>query len=293
LTEVTTSQTVHSLICHRDVDMALLCLNSLLKFSVEPLRLALHDDGSLTSGDMAKLREGLPGTTIISRAEADQAVSTTLSHYPHCANFRQRSPTALKLIDVPLLSHNDICCIDTDVLFFRPFLGLFRWPSSTISAIFMRDYQDAYSLKPWQLGSLKVPSHVNVGLMYVRKKAYDLDFMEKVLKDLGSRSKQSEDLHWFQEQTCWAIFAGYVGCQLWNPNQIRVLNEQDTLDHSLVAGHFVSPIRHKLSAFFEQAKSIDPSSSPITMNTIEAQDYNIRNWARVRLARRFNRVFHP
>jgi len=272
--------------------MALLCLNSLLKFSVEPLRITLHDDGSLNSSDIEKLREGLPGTTIISRKEADQAVLTTLSRYPYCANFRRRAPTALKLIDVPLLSNDDICCIDTDVLFFRPFSGLLRWPSSDISAIFMRDYQDAYSLKPWQLGSFKAPSQINVGLMFVRKKAYDLDFMEKVLKDIESRSKQSEGPHWFQEQTCWAIFAGHVGCRLWNPNQMRVLNEQDTLDQSLVAGHFVSPIRHKLGEFYEQAKLINPGSPPVTMNTIKVQDYNFRNWARIRLARRLNRIFH-
>src|SRR5215217_351561 len=187
LIETIMPQTVHSLICHRDVDMALVCLNSLLKFSAEPLCLSLHDDGSLTVSDTEKLQEGLPGTTIISRAEADQSVGAMLSRYPYCANFRRLSPMGLKLIDVPLLSHADICCLDTDVLFFRPFSGLFRWPNSNISTIFMRDYQDAYSLKPWQLGSLKAPSQVNAGLMFVRKKAYNLDFMEKVLKDLESR----------------------------------------------------------------------------------------------------------
>lgn len=291
MTQTTAPQDVHSLICHRDVDMALLCLNSLLKHSLEPLRIVLHDDGSLTAADIDKLYAGIPGAKIITRAETDELMRPVLARYPNCTTFRERWPTGLKLIDIPVLASDDIASIDTDILFFRPFTGMFRWPGDSTAALFMQDYQDAYSLKPWQLGTLKLPSRLNAGLMFIRKNAYDLDFIERSLHDLESKS--AGGLDWFHEQTCWAIFAHRAGCRFWDPRQVRVMNEYDTLKGSLVAGHFVSPIRHKLGDFFEQSKRINTNDARVTINTIEPHNYNIRNWVRIRINRRLNRILQP
>ncbi len=127
--EVTSTLTIRSLVCHRDVDMALACLGSLLRFSHDPLRLVLHDDGSLTSEDIQRLLTGLEGSTIVLRSEADELMNQLLKNHPYSYKYRYEQAYSLKLLDIPLLSKGDIAYCDTDVLFLRPFYGMFRQPS--------------------------------------------------------------------------------------------------------------------------------------------------------------------
>ena len=48
---------VSTLLGHAHVEMALPCLGSLLRFSAEPLRLRVHDDGTLTAADQERLAD--------------------------------------------------------------------------------------------------------------------------------------------------------------------------------------------------------------------------------------------
>ena len=51
------SSILRSLVCHRDVDMAISCLGSMLRFSHDPLDIVLHEDGSLTQPDVDRLKQ--------------------------------------------------------------------------------------------------------------------------------------------------------------------------------------------------------------------------------------------
>ncbi|NJL56494.1 hypothetical protein HC928_15965 [bacterium] len=120
MSETTQVLTVRSLLCHRHVDMALVCLASLLKFSPTPLQLVIHDDGSLTTEDVERLTTQLPGTKVLSRQEADELVNGLLKNHPYAYEYRQEAPLALKLLDMPLLNKGDLAYCDSDVLFFTP-----------------------------------------------------------------------------------------------------------------------------------------------------------------------------
>ena len=83
---------------------------------------------------------------------------------------------------MPLLASGDLAYCDSDVLFLKPFKGLFSWPDEKCSAIFMQDIQDAYSLRPWHvypIGGIRLPQKLNAGPFLFRTSEYDLDFVER------------------------------------------------------------------------------------------------------------------
>jgi len=69
---------VASVVGHRQVELAVLCLGSLLRHSQEALTLRLHDDGSLTGEDRERLAVELRGPEVVSRAAADERAAVFL-----------------------------------------------------------------------------------------------------------------------------------------------------------------------------------------------------------------------
>ena len=241
--------TIRSLVCHRDVEMAVACLGSLLRFSRDPLRLVLHEDGSLTDADVARLSERLPVAGLIRRRDADDEMDDRLGRHPRARRYRYRHPLALKLLDVPLLSDGDMAFCDTDVLFVRPFRDLLRWPDPITSIMFMADGREAYSVRPWELmgrDRVHLVSRVNSGLIAMRARAYDLDFVEWCLGRFDSPR-----LMMWMEQTCWSAIGCRAACRLWDESQIAVMRPRLNVDDN-IAVHFTSRVRSFLPAAIER-----------------------------------------
>ncbi len=218
-------------------------LSSLARYSDRRLTFTLHDDGSLQPADVKRLETAL-SARVISREEADDVVSPILGDRPAAARYRRRSVLALKLLDIPLLTSRDLAYADTDILAFRPFAGLFEWPSESTAMLFMGDAQNAYALRPWHLvgrDAIRLPIRVNTGVLMMRAGAHDLDFVEWML---------ARDYHVYQripgwvEQTCWAALGQRAGCRLYDDVQVRVIRDAGCVDDAaLVIGHFTSSVR--------------------------------------------------
>jgi hypothetical protein len=280
--------TVHGLVCHTHVNMAFKNFSSLLRFSTQPIKLVIHDDGSLTNQDQINL-ERLKGAEVIRRSEADQSMNQLLKNHPNCYNIRYEHPMFIKLLDIALLSSDDFGYCDTDILFFKPFTELFQWPDSKTSALFMQDYIEAYSVFPWHLiGSrkLRLPSKVNAGLMFIRKSAYDLDFVEWFI---GQKTFRSKPIH-KMEQTCWAALGYRINCRMWNPDQIVLMRPDTKLTKNMVAGHFVKEVRYRLKHFLSDENINDNISQPILIDTISSENCNILNLTENHIRRQLNRV---
>ncbi|MCU0568767.1 MAG: hypothetical protein MUF49_19485 [Oculatellaceae cyanobacterium Prado106] len=269
--------------------MAIHCFRSLLKFSSDPLNLIIHDDGTLTAEDSQRLQQELTHTQVIMQPEADDLIIPLLKNYPQTEQFRREVPHAVKLIDIPLLSQGDIAFCDSDILFFRPFQGLFQAPDAQTSALFMQDYVEAYSIFPWHLLTtpLRLPSKVNSGLIWMRQSAYDLAFVEWFLSQPAFRSKPLHKM----EQTCWAALGHRAHCQLWNPSQIVLMRSHLPFTPEMVAGHFVKEVRPRLTQFLPQAEATpDPAALPVSITTLPAQDCDIWGLAQNHWQRQSNRV---
>ena len=175
---------VHMVICHRHVDMALWCLKSFSYYAEESPHLTIHDDGTLTAHDKELLRSHLDRCIVIDKSEADETMNEALRAYPRCRQMRARSEfyCALKLFDPSVFSPTDvIVLVDSDILFFQHPSELLDYARQG-NPCFNSDYLDAYAVPAEELRrrlDINVFSKVNAGLVVLRRADYDLDFMER------------------------------------------------------------------------------------------------------------------
>ena len=234
--------TVSTLIGHRDLNTGLLCLGSMAKRSAEPISFRIHDDGTLSSEDREQLRARIPVSGFVDRPEADSRMEVELHRHPACLAYRSRWIYGLKLFDVPLFGNEaDVAYCDSDIFFLRPFCDLFKWPDANCGCLFMQDWQDAYSLRPWHLSErLPMPAKLNSGLFFLRRHRYDLDFIEWLLsRNYGVFQR----LFCWLEQTAWAALAWKIHGRFWSEHQIRTIQSDACLNDKLVAGHFTFSVR--------------------------------------------------
>jgi hypothetical protein len=255
LTQHTEPTVVCSLLGTRQTDLAITCLGSLQRNSVEPVRFQLHDDGSLQLRDMERLCNELKQPVFVSRADADERVAAYLTRYPALASIRRSNPYLLKLLDTVLLSDREqIAFCDTDVYFTRPFSGLFTFPSPSAAACFMMDLQNAYSVRSWHIlqYDLRLPRRVNSGLILFRKSLFDLDLLEWFF----SRKELHASYFWV-EQTAWGLLGGITESWLYDVSQVDIVPEVRPMPEGRIALHFTSFVRNRLGEVLNKPQNMD------------------------------------
>jgi hypothetical protein len=233
---------LRTLLCHRDVDLAIHCLSSAVQLSADPVQLVIHEDGSLTDEDREKLAAGLPGSRILDRERADEIMAERLAKHPHARAFREGSVWGLKLLDVVLAEPGLCFYLDGDIRFFRPFSGLFANEATRGRCVFLRDtVWQAYSIRPWHLMSrrgLKVASGINTGLTLCDPAIFDLDFIDWFLAQPDWRVIPA-----WTEPTAWAALAMRADGHVVSPSQITNLYPSARLTTDTLGGHFLSAYR--------------------------------------------------
>lgn len=266
---------VHSLACEAHLWFAIPCLKSLLACSEEPVRLVIHDDGSLTEESLARFGAAFPDAVLLRRRAADEQLAEALGRFPNMAQARGHLPHVLKLFDTTMTHPEPIVCYaDTDVLFQKRFRGLFpesRQAAGLVEAsdstqaagaakltagAFMMDHANSFAAHPgdfWPFGPLRVPQQLNSGLFWVRRDLIDYDRMEYLFKRWGpARIKKYHG--WF-EQTVWADHAWRTRCSLFDPGQFGTASTDADRDGRLVGVHYVTPSRNLLKAKLESGLS--------------------------------------
>src|SRR5690242_19717491 len=77
---------VHTLTCHKHVFMYITAIKSLLRF-VSDLAVVAHDDGSLTTADIATIEHHIPGSKVIRRSDADKIAEKLLAPFHRTRAF--------------------------------------------------------------------------------------------------------------------------------------------------------------------------------------------------------------
>jgi hypothetical protein len=238
----TFSQTIRSLLCHRDVDLAIHCLASAVQLSADPVQVVIHEDGSLTEEDRAKIGVALPGARILDRRRIDEIMREKLASHPHAWTFREGSVWGLKLLDVVLAEPGLCFYLDGDIRFFRPFRGLFSEIATLRRCVFMRDtVWQAYSVRPWHLldrRGLKVASGINTGLTLCDPEIFDLDFVDWFLSQPDWRVIPA-----WTEPTCWAALAARSNGHAVAPTQLTNLYPSARITQATIGGHLLSDHR--------------------------------------------------
>ena len=178
---------VQSLIGGKNLPFYLHCLKSLIAFSQDPLELKLHSDGTISQEDKDFIHCELDGTmvTISDSSENTSRLLDCLRGRPNCQKIRKNSIWGIEFFDpiFAFLEDRISFYLDADILFLRPFSGLFDREQVKNGAVFLKDTQwDAYSFRPWQMitGKSKpqVVKGITTGLVFWDKTAIDWDYLE-------------------------------------------------------------------------------------------------------------------
>jgi hypothetical protein len=183
---------VQSLIGGSQLPFYLRCLKSLVAFCQDRVELQLHTVGSLSQEELDIIHSQLDETmlTITDSSKSTSRVLDYLQGRPNCQKFRKNSIWGIEFFDPIYAFPEDQISfyLDADILFLRPFSGLFDREQVKNGAIFLKDSQwDAYCFRPWQMLSgkkrLQVVKGITTGLVFWDKTAIDWDYLEWFLRE--------------------------------------------------------------------------------------------------------------
>jgi hypothetical protein len=184
---------VQSLIGGSQLPFYLRCLKSLVTFCKDPIDLQLHTDGTLSQKDKDSIHSELTGTivNITDSSENSSLVLDYLQGKPNCQKFRKNSIWGIEFFDPVYAFPEDPISfyLDADILFLRPFTGLFDRNHIKGGAIFLKDTQwDAYCFRPWQMlagrKNPQVVKGITTGLVFWDKTVIDWDYLEWFLGEI-------------------------------------------------------------------------------------------------------------
>jgi hypothetical protein len=255
---------VHTLACEQHLWFAVPCLRSLIACSQDPIRLVIHDDGSLTPASVEELTRAFPDAILILRASADAELAEALARFPHIAQARIHLPHVLKLMDTTMTHPEPIVrYVDTDVLFQKSFRGLFPASEPSVPGAFMMDSSNSFAAHPgdfWPFGPLRLPRQLNSGLFWIRRDCLDYERMEYLFKRWGPA--RIRRYHGWFEQTVWADQAWRSRCAMYDPRQFGTATSDSSLNSRLTGVHYVTPSRNMLKAALESARDGTADATP-------------------------------
>ena len=244
---------VHTLLCEQHLWFAAPCLRSLIACSSDPMRLVIHDDGSLTPESVEQLASAFPDAILVLRAAADAQLADALARFPHIAQARIHLPHVLKLMDTTMTHPEPIVrYVDTDVLFQKSFRGLFPISEPSVPGAFMMDSSNSFAAHPgdfWPLGPLRLPRQLNSGLFWIRRDCLDYERMEYLFKRWGA--ERIRRYHGWFEQTVWADQAWRARLWMYDPGQFGTASQDSSLNSRLIGVHYVTPARTMLKSALE------------------------------------------
>ena len=287
---------VQSLIGESQLPFYLSCLKSLITFCQDRIELQLHTDGSFSQEDKGLIHCELDGTmvTISDSSENKSRVLDCLQGRSNCQKVRKDSIWGIEFFDPIFAFPEDPISfyLDADILFLRPFSGLFDRKEVKNGAVFLKDTQwDAYSFRPWHMLTGKkrpqVVKGITTGLVFWDKTAIDWDYLEWFLGE--------HRLHRIPEwimPTAQAGLANRCDAKTISPRQIPNLypNAQilkDTFGVHLIGSYRKEWMQKLKTRESNQTKNLPTMASSfencVNQNIIGYSLRQIRRWKNTRL----------
>lgn len=199
---------LHMLVSSTTWHAGVLAMISFEFFTRRKWDLHMHEDGTVSAADQARIEKILPGVRFVPRSEADERAQEFLQDHPQCLEARGRHNLFLKFSDTPAFApHDRFIVLDSDVIFFKPPTEILEWADSGSEKVwFNEDTKDGYCIAADLVEeAMEVPmwSKVNSGLALVPAKAISLDLSEKMLRHFWETAWHPK----FFEQTLFALNA--------------------------------------------------------------------------------------
>jgi len=237
---------IHSLICHRDVNMMLTSAKSFLRF-LPSAALVLHDDGSITPSDIGLFEKHVPGARIVSRAEADAAMREALPADVYAQ--RAKYFFLLKLFDFNHFHRGTkTILLDSDIVFLNEPREIIEWANTPNAAPFYNeDWCPSYRAKTIPEG-VELPPKLNAGFM-----GYDGRFDLREIWECC----QGVD-YWLEDQTIYALLLAGSGAKALDPHRYRVYTG-GPVEPTTPMVHFISPNRFTTLLYPRLARKVHQS----------------------------------
>jgi hypothetical protein len=252
---------VATLIGEGRISLGLQCFESWIR-CVPFDELLVYDDGTLTDASRLQIAHLSPRIRIVGKQEADQRFADSFDHkrFPLLSKLRNHFPLGRKIVDVPAFSKGWINYIDSDIYFYRPVGVLWTQQIKCKKFWMMKDCQNMYSTKPWQLlpgMGTPLPQKANSGLISFQADRYDPEFLESVLnRDFGYESTWT----WLIEQTLWAALGWRCKLEFYDPNLIGIATEENRARIGQMAAlHWAGRFR----PHFEPSRDRDDGKAPL------------------------------
>jgi len=257
---------VQSLIGGSQLPFYLSCLKSLITFCQERIDLHLHSDGTLSHEDKNSIHTELNGTKV-AITDSSENVSRVLDYLqgrPNCQKFRKDSIWGIEFFDPIYTFPKDPISfyLDADILFLRPFSGLFDRNQVKHGAVFLKDTQwDAYSFRPLQMligkNKPQVVKGITTGLVFWNKTVIDWDYLEWFLGE--------NHLHQIPEwvmPTAQAGLATRCESKTISPKQITNLYPNAQIHEDTFGVHLLGSYRKKWMKKIEARKNNQTENLP-------------------------------
>jgi hypothetical protein len=234
---------LHTMAGHAHIDLASLCLGSMVKFYDQPIHVIVHEDGTITDDDVSRFEQFVPDCTFVYKRDADGPVNEYLARYPACRRLRDHLIFGLKIFDIQVLEDRpELSYADCDILFLRPLTKFFTLPPDPkVGGVFMKDTRNAYCLTPPQLignPKLRLSDRLGAGLLHFRRNAFDWDLVEWFL----AHTEYVVHPYW-KEQTAWSALAAATSSHAWPEKWCRAITRPQDLTPELGVAHYVSNYR--------------------------------------------------
>jgi hypothetical protein len=186
------------------------CAYSLQLCSPAPVRIIIHDDGTLDDQTRDQLHRALPLLTIRSLEEDENHAAEYLpaARFPTLWNVRSKFVLMRKLMDVHGSAPGWKMFLDSDMLFFNEPVALLDWLRDPQSACCMEDIRICYGYPDQELstclGGHAVPEFVNTGMCGLNREAVDWERLEHWCKYLSGKF----GVNHFLEQCLTALLFG-------------------------------------------------------------------------------------
>jgi len=234
---------VHLLVSSKTWRMGLMAVLSLEYFSGRRWIIMIHDDGSLDELSRESILAKLPGASLITRTEAENAFTARLGNYPACSRNRSKHNFFLKFFDPWLHApHEKYILMDADVIFYRHPQEVVEWANRNDEVcLYMRDIKEVFCTSRnliEEFCGFQVATPFNAGFLCMTKSAIDPDFCEQFLSAFENKSEHPQ----FLEQTLHAICVsrGHSACELPSTYEMtwNLLRMPDS-----ICRHYVGPAK--------------------------------------------------
>jgi hypothetical protein len=204
------SQTeLHTLTCHNHLFMYITGVKSLLRF-VSDIAIVVHDDGSLTTKDIAAMKHHIEGIEVIRRCDADRIAAGIFARFPKTTAYRAEIANSLELTDHALLAGTTRLIItNSDTLFLQRPDEVIKWIADEGGDV-LCVYEEQPSQQAEFLAQIRssFPPHLTLGLVCLHKDIVDPAGIEEVLNQVEQENESWVPGSWVIGQNTLAALIG-------------------------------------------------------------------------------------